>query len=283
MVMGLGWLRRTCVRRTGWCGLATALALAPASAPASPLAKPAPPSLTTARPALWVVSDHDTIVYLFGTFHALDGRTPWFTRGVRNAFESSDELVLETVIPDNPEAIRAALQRHRDGSAPASTGLAAARTAMTAARSVGLSAQSGADAVLQRAAAAAGKPVSGLERFEQQLAMYDRLPAPPPSPRSASPASPDPAIAAFVRQMMLAWADGDPSTFETVIGAMRTQSPQTYRLLFAERNETWAEWIADRLRQPGVVFVAVGTGHLVGADSVQAKLAVRGIRSARVN
>jgi uncharacterized protein YbaP (TraB family) len=37
------------------------------------------------------------------------------------------------------------------------------------------------------------------------------------------------------------------------------------------------------MQQPGIVFMAVGTGHLVGSDSVQAKLAARGIRSARIN
>jgi uncharacterized protein YbaP (TraB family) len=31
------------------------------------------------------------------------------------------------------------------------------------------------------------------------------------------------------------------------------------------------------------VFVAVGTGHLVGNDSVQARLAASGIRTGRIN
>jgi uncharacterized protein YbaP (TraB family) len=35
--------------------------------------------------------------------------------------------------------------------------------------------------------------------------------------------------------------------------------------------------------QPGTVFVAVGTGHLVGQDSVQDQLAAAGIKSARVS
>ena len=42
------------------------------SAPAVPVAQ-AP--LANARPAIWVVNDEDTIMYLFGTFHTLDGRT----------------------------------------------------------------------------------------------------------------------------------------------------------------------------------------------------------------
>jgi uncharacterized protein YbaP (TraB family) len=37
------------------------------------------------------------------------------------------------------------------------------------------------------------------------------------------------------------------------------------------------------MTQPGIVFVAVGTGHLVGPDSVQSQLAERGITSARIS
>ncbi|MFL6786992.1 MAG: TraB/GumN family protein, partial [Sphingomicrobium sp.] len=58
---------------------------------------PAPPP---AEPAMFVVRDADTTVYLFGTFHALDGQSQWFGDRVKNAFEQSNELVLETVIPE---------------------------------------------------------------------------------------------------------------------------------------------------------------------------------------
>jgi uncharacterized protein YbaP (TraB family) len=297
MVTGLGRLRRDGVRSARYHALIgaalAALMAGPAPAavrPAIPIPLQAPaPVADVARPALWVISDHDTIIYLFGTFHALDAQIPWFDHAVRTAFDGSDELVLETLIPDSPDAIRAALARYR-AAHPAATGpsagLAGARSAMTAARSVGLSASNGADEVLQRAAQAEHKPVRGLEGFEQQLAMYDRLPGPAPAAPAGpapSPAAPDPAVAAFMRQLLAAWTHGDPRTFEAVVGAIQAQSPQSYQLLFADRNASWANWIAGRLKQPGTVFVAVGTGHLVGRDSVQAQLAARGIASARVN
>jgi uncharacterized protein YbaP (TraB family) len=37
------------------------------------------------------------------------------------------------------------------------------------------------------------------------------------------------------------------------------------------------------MEKPGVVFVAVGTGHLTGPDSVQNQLAMLGIKSGRIN
>src|SRR5205085_2943254 len=58
--------------------------------------------LPDASPALWVVADADTKIYLFGTFHALDGKTDWFNDEVEAAFDDSDELVLETLVPKLP-------------------------------------------------------------------------------------------------------------------------------------------------------------------------------------
>jgi uncharacterized protein YbaP (TraB family) len=226
---------------------------------------------------LWVVSDADTTIYLFGTIHTHDGRTHWFDHAVRRAFDASDSLVLETIVP-------AALPKV---DAPAGGGLAKARETVRTAYTQGLRVDLGADLVLQRAATSAGKPVIGLESFAEQLEMYRSLPSPArPAAPAAAPAgvsAPDPALAPFLRSLVDSWNRGDAAPIEAVVGAVRLQSPQAYRRLFADRNTAWAEWIDARLKKPGTIFVAVGTGHLVGADSVQAKLAARGIASARIN
>src|SRR3954449_2564370 len=102
--------------------LAAALALALAGGPA--LAFEAPPTsaeggspprqaalLPDANPALWVVRDADTTIYLFGTFHLLDGR-PWFNDEVRTAFDASDELVMEAILPESPAAAAPMILRY---------------------------------------------------------------------------------------------------------------------------------------------------------------------------
>lgn len=270
--------------------LALAMPVPAAAEQAEPPAHEQQPGCAT--PALWVVRDADTTVYLFGTFHAHDGKAHWFGHAVKQAFDRADELVLETLVPDGPAAVSAALARHRArklaAGGPAlpavqpSAGLAGARQAMTSARSIGLSVEQGADAVLHRAADAAHKPVTGLESFDFQLAMYDRLPG--AAPRAGKPAArPAPtAVAAQMKRMLAAWNTGDHRTFEAVVGAVHAQSPDAYRILFAERNAAWSDWVAARMQRPGTVFVAVGTGHLVGSDSLQALLAAKGLTSARV-
>src|SRR3546814_6472087 len=59
--------------------------------------------LASADPALWVVKDEDTTIYLFGTVHVLKPGTLWFDDEVRQAFDTSEKLVLEIIEPDQGE------------------------------------------------------------------------------------------------------------------------------------------------------------------------------------
>lgn len=243
-------------------------------------------------PALWVVQDADTTIFLFGTFHALDRQSNWFNQSVRAAFDASDQLVLETLVPEDPAELHATIARHTAAMEPragepvyvdrnASTFVGSAGEAMSAGREMGMSVDHGADAVLRRAANANGKPVAGLESFEFQLRMFGTLPPPPPPRALKRPGAAT--VTALLGDMQSAWKRGDNEGFAVMLGNVRAQSPQAYKTLFTDRNATWAGWIADRMSRPGTVFVAVGTGHLVGPDSVQRYLAARGIPSARIS
>ena len=266
-----------------WALLALGLAAPAVGANEPQLAKPAH------SPAMWIVQDHDTTIYLFGTFHALDGRSPWFDGPVRSAFDSADELVLETVIPDDPAELRSALQRNgmaAGAHAASNPMLASTRTVMAAGRSVGMSTKVGADSVLRRAARDDGKKVDGLESLDFQLAMYRSLPVPAASPAAATtsvPAGQTTAVAAMLQQLQTDWSRGRAENFAILLARFDASSPNAYRILFSDRNAQWAGWIQQRLEQPGTIFVAVGTGHLVGRDSVLNKLAERGIGSRRIS
>lgn len=250
---------------------------------------------TTARPgfdadpAIWVVNDADTVIYLFGTFHALDGKTAWFNDEVETAFLASDELVLETIVPDIAQAAPTVTFQSPSrvpnlGAAPSASFLASTRMAITAGRARGMKVDNGADMILRRAAEASGKPVHGLETFDFQLGMFGRMPKEPA--QSVAPKQDLSSVgnlAIVMGQMQAAWNRGDSGIFATMLDQMRTSSPESYHVMFTQRNSNWAGWIAERLQKPGTVFVAVGTGHLAGPDSVQAKLAQRGVHSARIN
>ena len=132
-----------------------------------------------ATPALWVVNDSDTIIYLFGTFHALDQESRWFDQAVRTAFTASDELVLETLVPRPPAPAfsnRSPAQHFRPVAqpAPGTSYLDTSKAVMSAGRTKGLSTDHGAVAVLRDVADIEGKRVGGLESFDFQMRMFGR-------------------------------------------------------------------------------------------------------------
>lgn len=248
-------------------------------------ASPAPPAVT-ADPAIFVVGDADTTVYIFGTFHALDGDSNWFKDEVQGAFEQSNELVLETLVPEGPSPF---VGRPLPVSpvAPSASFLATTRLAINAGRSQGMQVNNGADMVLRRVAEQEGKAVEGLETLDSQLAMFSRLPAAErltarqdgvPNSRNQMQD-----LSRAMADMQSAWKRGDQSVFVRVLGQLEQSSPQTYQMMFIERNMRWADWIKARLQAPGTVFVAVGAGHLAGKDSLLVRLAQLGIASKRVN
>jgi uncharacterized protein YbaP (TraB family) len=239
-------------------------------------------AMVHATPALWEIRDADTTIYLFGTFHTLDGHTVWFGDKVRQAFDASNELMLETIVPDPASILAAARGRvtetAADGTLKLKPFIAQTQVVVSQGRSSGLSVENGADSVLRRVAEDAGKPVGGLERFEDQLGTLASIPA--PSSAAAKPS--ESAVSVTVRDLLGAWTTGNTGAFSTMLAGFEAKSPVAYRMLIADRNARWGQWIANRLEQPGTVFVAVGTGHLAGKDSVQQWLAARGISATRV-
>ena len=134
------------------------LLIAAALAAATPAAVAPPPD--RAQPAMFMVRDADTTIYLFGTFHALDSRTQWFNPGIRDAFQNSNELVLETLIPEGPAVPgKPGLPIRAPSVTPSASFLATTKMAINAGQSQGMQVGNGADMVLRHIAEAEGKPV----------------------------------------------------------------------------------------------------------------------------
>lgn len=51
--------------------------------------------------------------------------------------------------------------------------------------------------------------------------------------------------------------------------------------MIVQRNKDWAQRIATLMQGAGTTFIAVGAGHLSGADSLQALLEARGFKVQR--
>lgn len=237
------------------------------------------PAALEADPAIFVIRDHDTTVYLFGTLHVLSPGVRWFDGPVEEAFAQSDELVVET-IPTKAVA-PVSLPRPAARIVPAASFLNTTQDAVRAGQSRGMALVNGADMVLLRAAAQSGKMVEPLETLESQFTMIAKIPgdmATLPSPTEARPDD----LSRAMAQLEFAWANGEQELFSDMLGEMQASAPDAYRVLFVERNARWSDWVAGRMRRPGTAFVAIGAAHLAGADSLLVRLAQRGHISRRL-
>ena len=291
--------------------LGTALGLAaPSIAQTAPAAAA---KLPDTDPALWVVKDSDTTIYLFGTFHALDGKTDWFNDEVKAAFDRSSKVYLEIVKPENQAEMAPLIRKYwmaTDGkpltsklSEKGKKDLAAAlasvggTTAMVepmkpfaasmvlaalGMQKVGKTGEQGAEAVITAAAKQTSKPVDQLETIEFQMQLFDKLPEAEQVRMLEYSAATFGDMEKIFARMTKAWNDGDAEGLAAMMNEMQSQSPAMHQLLLTGRNATWAKWIENRMKTPGTVFIAVGAGHLAGKDSVQDYLAKQNIKTARV-
>jgi len=79
-------------------------------------------------------------------------------------------------------------------------------------------------------------------------------------------------------RLVEAWATGDVETIKTVgVEPMRESGEALYEALLVRRNTNWADQIQTLLEGSGTVFIAVGSAHLAGDDSVQEILERRGV------
>lgn len=288
----------------------TAAALALAALVSTPVhAQGAPPP----KPALWVVQDADTTLYLFGTIHFMRPDLDWRTARVTEAMEASDALVLEVADPDDRAAVAPLIQQYgMSPDRPLSSLLNADDLVRldTAARTLGASASQmdqlrpwlagvmlssalparggfeanfGVDVQLRADAARASKPIRGLETPADQVRMLSGF-------------SEEGQIA-FLRntldnfgeapvelgQLADAWTRGDvEGIHEITLAPMKARTPIVYETTIVARNRRWAEQVAIMLDEPGTSFVAVGALHLAGDDSVQRLLNEAGIAVVRI-
>ena len=283
------------------------LLTSPACAQSTPVAV-----VRDADPALWVVKDADTTIYLFGTIHVLKPGVKWFDGGVKKAFDSSNQVVLEMVAPDAAamQAIVKAKGFAHDGTtltqklpadkraayakaladlglpATALDGLepwfAAVNLELLPLQKMGFDIANGPEQIITKAAAGAGKPVIGLETAEQQLSFFDGLSMPAQVKFLTSTVEEAPTLGKQIDSMVDQWAKGDPEGLAKVLNDELTDSPELEKTLLTDRNQHWADWIDQRMKQPGVVFIAVGAGHLSGKNSVLVQLQAHHLKADRV-
>lgn len=304
----------TLIRRlaTLFAALLSCLSVQTSAQQRPPAPQPAARETTEiARPALWKVADEDTTIWLFGTIHALPPGVQWFDGQVARAFDGSQELVTE-IVESEPAQMQALVARHamlpqgqalrtllpegeRKAYEQALAGLgvppqafdpfepwyaAVALATLPIARQ-GFASEHGVEGQLDDRAKARKLPHGALETAEFQLALFDSLPQDTQVRYLSDVVETLPTLAGDLAKMLDAWKRGDAERLAELMNEGE-DDPALMKALLTDRNRNWAGWIAERMKRPGTVFVAVGAGHLAGPGSVQQQLAEKGVATTRV-
>ena len=77
--------------------------------------------------------------------------------------------------------------------------------------------------------------------------------------------------------LVRAWATGDMTALDhEALEPIRNASPALFKRLVTDRNARWAQALDARLKGHGRTVVVVGVGHLIGPESLPARLRALG-------
>lgn len=266
-------------------------------------------SAAAAKPAMWVVRDADSEIYLFGTVHMLGEGASWRTPLFDDVYERADTVWVETRV-DRAEArslmrqygvdperrlseklsprlmrrIGPLLDRRRIPFASADSLRPWAAAMILSVQSGGggrASLDNGPDLTITRAATKAAKPLRTFETMEDQFRMLAGLPEEAEVAYLASVVEDQ--IHPPVGSLEGAWAEGDlDGLAKRMVDDMRRNNPSLYEALLKDRNEAWARTLTVEMRGNGVQLVNVGALHMVGKHGLPALMRQRGFEVQRV-
>ena len=260
-------------------------------------------------PAIWVATDFDSTLYLFGTVHLLPDDLVWQREDMRQAFADSGTIFFEVDTGRESQVegtvLTTSLGLRSDGlrlsdrldnyqlnlmEAAANNGdltiaaldgmqpwLAAEYLTFAAAQNAGLSAALSADEALKSRAAREGKNVIYLESLETQIRASAELPEYIQIRILTETLERFNALGLDATNIAEQWAVGGTDYLtDQLIRPMKSREPEVFNNLLRDRNRAWANKIARFMEDSGTGFVAVGTAHLLGEQSLLSELREQG-------
>lgn len=269
-------------------------------------------------PALWSMSDEDTTIYIFGTVHLLRPEVEWRYPAFDAALAEADTVVFEVDLFTD-EGLQAYMSEfvpngmYEDGrtlrgvlsesdEAVIEAGMQAAGAPIDAFNAFepwmvsvnlgsmqlvadGYDAESGVEKVIQDEAVRAGKDFAYLEDLADQLEVFDGMSEEAQIEMLYTTVLTLDAAGETVDHMVAEWADGDVEGLG-VLAASGEGTPsavEMYERLLVTRNRNWIPVIEGFLEEPGTFFIAAGSAHFAGPDSVILMLEEEGYTVERIN
>lgn len=263
---------------------------------------------------LWRIETGDSTVFLLGSVHLLQASDYPLPDALNKAYLDADSLLLEIDLDDLSALHAARVIRNKATAAPGTSlrtllgedkyaeadrlaraasielrrfessepwhvALEVTREAMLAA---GYASHLGVDQHFAQRAMADGKPIEGLERFEQQIAFFDELPLELQSRLLLQALKEIGNYSGQLDALVTAWREGNTEELASELEESFVDYPKLREVLVNQRNNDWITPIEALTERPGTSLVIVGALHLVGEDSLIDLLAARGLQPRRV-
>ena len=249
------------------------------------------------KPDYYKVSDGNSHIWLYGTFHALPEGQDWLKEGAAEALKGAETVYFE-LDQDDPnfqQNMLVAMQPHilaTDGSNLANdlteeefaklqkamaivqippqmtgnlnAGIAGLFLAGASVVEAGFDPEGGAEKVFQGLAAEAGHDIQGIESIAEQIGVFtsgDR--ADYIAFLKAGLADYDKAEE-MLNSMLGMWVADDYEGMLALFKQSEGAAPAILNKLFDERNLKWIPKVEGLLEADTEAFIAVGAGHLLG-------------------
>lgn len=271
-------------------------------------------SAATAEPAMWTLSDEDTVISIIGTVHVLPEGIDWRSERIDAAFDAADQVCFELDVVGRAlevfgltyklgtfeggdkltnhldEEQEADLRRTADALGIPFASLNVMKpwfASLTIEQYVvdrmGLA--EGVEMLLYPEVTEQGKEICEMETAREQLGALSGLPFEDQleslfyEPEEIAGLDIDAALAygeAELSGLIDDWLAGDVEAIGEAASPEGFGSEAFYNALLVQRNANWIPKIEALLETDGNVFVAVGAAHLAGEDSVIAMLRAQG-------
>lgn len=254
----------------------------------------------TALHSLWALHGKHNTVYLLGSIHVLRAQDYPLAPAVLQAYADAKGLLMEVNLEDidsaevQSEMLASAMlpegstlpsilgpQRYAHATSLAhevgvdlssfdqfAPWFAAEAISQLQLMELGFQPQSGVEMYFLERARSDGKSIAGLETVHDQIALFQGLSMNEQSEYLVSSLEQAHELPKEVDDMVRAWQRGDTAWFESQLNSELGRDPALYQSVLAARNRKWIPKIEALLSDDKNYLVIVGTGHLVGRNSV---------------
>jgi uncharacterized protein YbaP (TraB family) len=266
------------------------------------------PQIRSSKNCLWRIQSEQNTVYLMGSLHLLKKENYPLHKEIEKAFEDSKVLVLEVDLGEandprtqqmmlmkgmftDGRTLEKAIDEKTYDLAKMKLGELGvdiapfnnfkpwffATTLVTIKmQALGFNPELGLDAYFFKKAKQSGKKVIGLETFEYQLGLLDKMSASNQELMVEQSLLELDLIEKEMGSLVQAWSSGDTKGLEDTLLLSFKDFPELYNSLIISRNKKWLEDIESFLRERDHYMIIVGAGHLIGEKGLVELLKKKG-------